>query len=197
MTMRFACCSLAVALLMAVCGSAAADGVPASSAFFTAFKTFCIDTGAKPEAVESAVLAAGGKRAALQYDIVPAINMPVKPWDVSLGGEHFVVYAGRNGEAGSKDSPATTEGCGVRSAANEDAGIAAIRQWGGNLVADGRFASLLFGFADMDSVRKPAADLDPVSWKAAQAGGRGRMLATRHLPNGADAELYRILPAGH
>ena len=52
---------------------------------FAAFKAFCIDTGANPDAMKSAVEAAGGKQHGAGATEHP-FKMTVTTWDVTAGG---------------------------------------------------------------------------------------------------------------
>src|SRR5262245_31111095 len=97
---------------------------------FTSFKAFCIDTGAKPDAVKAAVEAAGGK-----LELPPAgarfpDSATVTTWVHFVGDRKQTIQAiTQSVPPGRK--PWVAHRCIVRSFGNEDASIMAIRDWVG------------------------------------------------------------------
>jgi len=61
---------------------------------FAAFKAFCVDTGASPEAVKSAVEAAGGKQRVAPRATASPWPMSVTIWDITTGGHSMYVSTG-------------------------------------------------------------------------------------------------------
>jgi hypothetical protein len=74
--------------------TAGADAQVHDPPLFAAFKAFCIDTGASPEAVKSAVEAAGGKQHLPPSATASPWPMTVTIWDITTGGHSMYVYAG-------------------------------------------------------------------------------------------------------
>ena len=58
---------------------------------FAVFKAFCVDTGVSPDAVKSAVEAAGGKQHAPPGATAWPVPMTVTTWDITKGGHSLNV----------------------------------------------------------------------------------------------------------
>jgi hypothetical protein len=98
---------------------------------FAAFKAFCIDTGASPDAVKSAVEEAGGKQrvppSAMEESLWP---MTMTIWDITTRGHSVFVSAGTLQVPPMGGRPEeNSDHCAVSSFVNEDASIEAIRNW--------------------------------------------------------------------
>src|SRR5215470_6041271 len=74
--------------------TAEADAQVHDPPLFAAFKAFCLDTGANPDAVKSAVEAAGGKLLAPPGTTAHPFPMTVATWDITAGGASLNVSAG-------------------------------------------------------------------------------------------------------
>jgi hypothetical protein len=113
--------------------TAGADAQVHDPPLFAAFKAFCIDTGARPDAVKSAVEAAGGKQRVPPSAIeVSPWPMTVTVWDITSGGHSMWVYAGTSQVPPMGGRPEENSNhCIVRSFVNEDASVEAIRNWVG------------------------------------------------------------------
>jgi len=99
---------------------------------FAAFKAFCVDTGASPHAVKSAVEAAGGKQHAPPSATASPWPMSVTTWDITTGGRSMYVSAGTQRVPPIKNRPEeNSDHCTVSSFVNEDASIEALRNWVG------------------------------------------------------------------
>ncbi|HEX4303208.1 MAG TPA: hypothetical protein VHZ78_10470 [Rhizomicrobium sp.] len=107
---------------MALLGAAPAQA--AQTPLFAAFERFCIDTGAKTEAVAAAVAAAGGKQGPPSF-----LYPPGAYWQIRLQGEDLTIS--------SETYPPDTrygpdhQTCLIESERDDAAGVAAIMQWAG------------------------------------------------------------------
>jgi hypothetical protein len=136
------------AMMHVIAGSTAyaqsrSDSVPPPDMpLFAAFKTFCVDTGAEPSAVNAAVEAAGGKPhdptgGSTESGTLTDTPFPLTfaTWDVTVGGHRMTVSAGTGYPSGTyksqKAPPYDFNDCSITSFANEDASVTAIRDWVG------------------------------------------------------------------
>lgn len=128
----------AIALAFAMSAGAQGDDLP----LFTAFKTFCVNTRAEPGAVNAAVEAAGGKThnppgGSTEDGTLTGVPFPLwlASWDVTVGGHDMLVNAGAaypSRKFGSAKHPVSDfVDCSIDSHMNEDASVAAIRDWVG------------------------------------------------------------------
>jgi len=112
--------------------AAGADAQVHDPPLFAAFKAFCVDTGARPDAVKSAVEAAGGKQHAPPGATAWPFPMTVTSWDITTGGHSLSVSAGTQQAPPVQNRPGENSNqCIMRSFVNEDASIEAIRSWVG------------------------------------------------------------------
>jgi hypothetical protein len=113
--------------------TAGADAQVHDPPLFAAFKAFCIDTGASPDSVKSAVEAAGGKQLGPSGAIVESPwPMTVTTWDVTTGGHSMWASAGTQQAPPLRGRPEENSNhCTISSFVNEDASIEAIRNWVG------------------------------------------------------------------
>src|SRR5262249_59480 len=99
---------------------------------FAAFKAFCVDTGASPEAVKSAVETAGGKQRVPPRATASPWPMTGTIWDITTGGRGMHVSTGTQRVPPMGGGPkANSNHCIVSSFVNEDASVEAIRNWVG------------------------------------------------------------------
>jgi hypothetical protein len=163
---------------------------------FTAFKAFCIDTGASPDAVKAAVEAAGGKQHAPPAATARPLPMTVTSWDITLGGHSMYVSAGTQQVPPVQNRPEENSNhCILRSFVNEDDGIGAIRKWVGVspvLTSPGNPISYFFDYQESGSVRStlPAAKVDR---DMAKAEGRTWSLVVLQSDDGASVQLIHLL----
>ena len=110
--------------------TAGADAQVHDPPLFAAFKTFCIDTGASPDAVKSAVEAAGSKQRVPPSATASPWPMTVTIWDITTGGHSMHVSTGTQRVPPMGERPeANSNHCIVSSFVNEDASVEAIRNW--------------------------------------------------------------------
>src|SRR5262249_12053836 len=74
--------------------AAGAEAQVHDTPLFADFKVFCVDTGARPDAVKSAVEAAGGKQHAPPGATAWPFPMTVTSWDITTDGRSLSVSAG-------------------------------------------------------------------------------------------------------
>jgi len=166
--------------------------------YFAAFKAFCIDTGASPDAVKSAVEAAGGKQHAPPGATAWPFPMTVASWDITIGGHSMYVSAGTQQIPPVQNRPEeNSHQCILRSFVNEDASIEAIRNWVGvppGYISQGNPISYFFDYQESGSVRStlPAAK---IAYDRAKAEGRTWSLVVLQSQDGASVQLvHRLAP---
>jgi hypothetical protein len=122
---------------------------------FAAFKAFCIDTGANPDA-KSAVEAAGGKQHGAGAT-VHSFTMTVTTWDATAGGASLNVSAGTQQASPVQNrAEENSNQCVVTSFVNDDASIEALRNWVGippGHVLRGNPTISFFDYQEQGSVR--------------------------------------------
>jgi hypothetical protein len=162
---------------------------------FAAFKTFCIDTGAKPDAVKTAIEAAGGKQHAASATAQP-FTMTVTSWDITAGGASLNVSAG-TGQAPPIQNRAgeNSNQCVVTSFVNDDASIEALRNWVGvppGHVMRGNPTMYFFDYQEQDSARSPLPTARS-AYDMAKAQGRLWSLVVFQVQDGASVQLVHHL----
>src|SRR5215468_1670386 len=176
--------------------TAGADAQVHDPPLFAAFKAFCVDTGASPEAVKSAVEAAGGKQHALPGATAWPFPMTVTSWDITTGGHSMHVSAGTQQVPPVQNRPEENSNqCIVRSFVNEDASIEAIRNWVGvppGYISQGNPISYFFDYQESGFVRStlPAAK---IAYDMAKAEGRTWSLVVLQSQDGASVQLVHRL----
>src|SRR5215472_6956392 len=107
--------------------TAGADAQVHDPPLFAAFKAFCVDTGASPNAVKSAVEAAGGEQRVPPSATAWPFPMTVTIWDVPTAGHRMYVSTGSQRVPPMGGRPeANSNHCIVSSFVNEDASVEAI-----------------------------------------------------------------------
>jgi hypothetical protein len=109
---------------------------PSDLPLYAAFKMFCVNTGAKPEAVKAAVEAAGGRPHTPPGGATDSpFPMTVSSWNVTVNGHNMVVGAGTAYPSRKFENAKLRNGdfdsCTVDSYSNEDESISAIVDWVG------------------------------------------------------------------
>ena len=176
--------------------TAGADAQALDPPLFAAFKAFCIDTGASPDAVKSAVEAAGGKLHVPPSATAFPFPMTVTIWDIAMGGHSMSVSAGTQRVPPIQNRPEeNSNGCTVSSVVNEDASIEAILKWVGvppTHVSRGNLINYSFLYQELGSVRA-ALPADKIASDMAAAEGRTWLLVLLQSQDGASAQLMHFL----
>src|SRR5215470_18600705 len=176
--------------------AAGADAQVHDPPLFAAFKAFCVDTGARPDAVKSAVEAAGGKQHAPPGATAWPFPMTVTSWDITTGGHSLSVSAGTQQAPPVQNRPGENSNqCIMRSFVNEDASIEAIRSWVGvppAHISQGSPTSYFFDYQELGSARStlPAAK---IAYDTAKAAGRIWSLVVLQSQDGASVQLVHRL----
>lgn len=175
---------LACCLLFASPAMAAGD-LP----LFTAFKTFCVDTGAKAQAVRAAVEAAGGRA----NDEAAATDGIV--WDLPGG---FQVATGTIHEDDEAERGVYTVTCGIDTPSADAASLAAIRRWVGVPASHAMPSGMvmeIYDFQDTNGTRQPVPDdLDALRalWRTGHVWGLGLIGAQKEM----SVSLMHTVPVG-
>jgi hypothetical protein len=176
--------------------TAGADAQVNDPPLFAVFKAFCAETGAKPDAVKSAVEAAGGKQHGPAGATTQPFPMTVTTWDITVGGTSLNVSAGTQQVAAVQNRPEENSNhCVVNSFVNDDASIEAIRNWVGvppTNTLRGNPTIYLFSYQDLGSVRS-AAPMDKIAFDKAKAEGRIWSLMVFQSQDGASVQLVHLL----
>src|SRR5476649_1842329 len=119
-------------ILIATLNSLAADAQAQTvqPPLFATFKSFCVNTGAGPDAVKPAVEMAGGKPFKEGATSTP-YPMTTASWLITIDGHKMTVAAVSSRAPYGPGKTAGTNQCNINSDANEDSSIAAIQQWVG------------------------------------------------------------------
>ena len=185
-------------ILIATVGilTARADAQVHDPPLFAAFKAFCVDTGASPDAVKSAVEAAGGKQHGLPGATALPDRITVTTWDITTGGHSMYVTAGTQQVPPIQNRPEeNSNDCIVSSFVNEDASIEAIRNWVGVTpahISRGNQIIYYFAYQELGSARStwPA---DKVAYDLARVEGRIWLLVVIQAQDGGSVHLSHIL----
>ena len=176
--------------------AAGADAQVHDPPLFAAFKAFCVDTGARPDAVKSAVEAAGGKQHAPPGATAWPFPMTVTSWDITTGGHSMHVSAGTQQVPPMGGRPEENSNhCTISSFVNEDASIEAIRNWVGvppTHVSRGNLINYSFLYQELGSVRS-ALPADKTASDMATAEGRTWLLVVLQSQDGAAVQLVHFL----
>jgi hypothetical protein len=188
--------------------TAGADAQAHDPPLFAAFKSFCVDTGASPDAVKSAVEAAGGKQRVPPTGTAWPWPMTVTVWDITTGGHSMFVSAGTQRVPPIQNRPEENSNqCTVSSFVNEDASIEAIRNWVGvppAYISRGNPILYIFHYQELGSaivgivtphyraVRSPLP-ADKIAFDMATAEGRTWALHMHQSQDGASVGLAHYL----
>jgi hypothetical protein len=177
--------------------TAGADAQVHDPPLFAAFKAFCVDTGTRPDAMKSAVEAAGGKQLAPHGRTALPFPMTVTSWDTTMGGHSMYVSAGTQQIPPVQNRPEENSNhCTVRSFVNEDASIEAIRNWVGvppaHVLQGNPISYYFFDYQESGSARSalPAAK---IAHDNAKAEGRTWSLVVLQSQDGASVQLAHYL----
>jgi hypothetical protein len=151
--------------------------------------------GASPDAVKSAVEAAGGKQLSPPGATGKPFPMTVTAWDITIGGHSMHVSAGTQQIHPAQNRPEENSNhCIVSSFVNEDAGIEAIRNWVG--VAPTIFGnnpiSYIFDYQEWGSARS-TLPADKIAYDKAKVEERIWSLAVNRWQDGVFVQLVHYL----
>jgi hypothetical protein len=176
--------------------TAEADAQVHDPPLFAAFKAFCVDTGASPDAVKSAVEAAGGKQHAPPGETAWPIPMTVTTWDITTDGHSLNVSAGTQQAAPVQNRPEENSNqCIVNSFVNDDESIEAIRNWVGVPPANisrGNPTIYFFDYQESGSARS-ALPTAKIAHDMAKVEGRIWSLVVLQSQDGASVQLVHHL----
>jgi hypothetical protein len=172
--------------------TANALGQPQAPPLFAAFQAFCVDTGAKPDAVEVAVEVAGGIRhTGPSYTASPS-PMTETSWKLNMSGHDMIVSTGTMHPPARPGRLSYTTSCIIDSFANEDASVAAIGAWAGVPASNDSLSSgpaiYKYDFLEQDS-RRSELPTDKTAYNTALAKGRVWSLVVIRSGNGASVQL--------
>ena len=188
--------------------TAGADAQVHDPPLFAAFKAFCVDTGASPDAVKSAVEAAGGKQHVPPSATASPWPMTVASWDITRGGHSMWVYSGTQQVPPMGGRPeANSNHCTVRSFVNEDASVEAIRNWVGvppDHISQGNPVLYSFNYQELGSpivgivaphyrAVRSMLPADKATYDRAKAEGRIWSLVVLQSQDGASVQLVHDL----
>jgi hypothetical protein len=162
---------------------------------FAVFKAFCIDTGANPAAVKSAIEAVGGKQHAAGATEQP-FTMTVTSWDVTAGGASLNVSAGTQQASPAQNrAEENSNHCVVTSFVNDNASIEALHSWVGippDHVLRGNPTISFFNYQEQGSVRSTLPTSKSV-YDMAKVEGRLWSLVVLQSQDGASVQLVHHL----
>lgn len=169
--------------------SAVAPARAQETPLFDAFKRFCVDTRASPDAVQAAVEAAGGKFRVrnAQYGMP---HMTVRILDYAEGGQKLVIAAGM-----SDTLVNAIANCTVSVDTKDDASVAAIRNWvrvRPYRTSPGSLATYSYSFQERGSERL-ALPVDRTAESQAEAQGRVWLITVGHSRDMASVQLSHVL----
>jgi hypothetical protein len=183
-------------LIATAISTAGADAQTNDPPLFSVFKAFCVETGANPDAVKSAVEAAGGKQHGPAGATTQPFPMTVTTWDITMGGTSLNISAGTQHVAAVQNRPEENSNhCVVNSFVNDDASIEAIRNWVGvppTNTLRGNPTIYLFSYQELSSVRS-ALPTDKIAYDMAKAEGRIWSLMVFQSQDGASVQLVHHL----
>lgn len=176
--------------------TAGADAQVHDPPLFAVFKAFCVDTGASPDAVKSAVEAAGGRQHGPSGATASPFPMTVTTWDITAGGHSLNVSAGTQQVAPVQNRPeANSNSCIVNSFVNHDASIEAIRNWVGVPPANISRANPTIYYYNYQQLGSVPSTLptDKAAYHVAEIEGRVWSLVVLQSQDGASVQLVHQL----
>ena len=201
---RFGSILIATAAIL----TAEADAQVHDAPLFAAFKAFCVDTGASPDAVKSAVEAAGGKQRVPPSATASPWPQTVTVWDITTGGHSMYVSTGTQQVPPMGGRPeANSNHCIVSSFVNEDASVEAIRNWVGvppDHISQGNPVLYSFNYQELGSpivgmvaphyrAVRSTLPADKTAYDRAKAEGRIWSLGVLQSQDGASVQLMHDL----
>ena len=194
MATSFLCGALALIVLLASSAAGRADdSVPANGTggleLFAAFKRFCVDTGASPDAMKAAVEAAGGTFKTQGDTGDGLVFMTVTSWNYVADGQYFIISAGTMRVSAFADQPRKySRECTIFTSGDVDASVAAIREWVGVPSFSVSNEATGYYFQVLGSAR---LRMDPSNdaTRTAKSEGRERLLVVIQKPHWASVQL--------
>jgi hypothetical protein len=187
---------LAIIFAIVITLSPAAHAQGNREAFYDAFKTFCADTGARPDSVRAAVEAAP-----FATPIQPPASttnpypMTAAGWNVNWNGHPFTVNTGTSQAPHGPKLVMGTVSCVISSRTNEDAGIAAIREWVGVQSDPGSSSSSgvkYYSYREDGSGRTTIIG-DDAAFKSSKNEGKAWLLTVIQKADFASVQLMHFL----
>jgi hypothetical protein len=187
---------LAVICAVVITPPPAAHAQGDSKAFYDAFRTFCADPGARPDSVRAAVEAAP-----FATPVHPPAStttpypMTTAGWNINWNGHTFTVNAGTSQAPYSPKLVMGTVSCVISSRINEDAGIAAIREWVGvQSDPNSPFSAGItyYSYRENGSGRTTIVG-DDAAFKSAMTEGNAWLLTVIQKPDFASVQLMHFL----
>ena len=159
---------------------------------FTAFKPYCVDTSAIPEAVNKVVEAAGG---VAKDSAFPGSRLTT--WELGFGGETLEVASG---QFPARTNEGDQDVCWVMGTSNDDVALfEAIRNWTGvaSVAASPNLGGLIwsvFNYQEIAGMRT-ALPSDSVALDTTKSEGHVWRVTLMGSPRVAYVELRHFLPA--
>ena len=180
------------AIMVICCGTRDAAAAEAGTPrLFNAFKSFCADTGARPDEVKKAVLATGGTpHDPPTRSTETPFSMQTSLWDVKASGHALVVAAGQ-AHTGGANAKAMAD-CVVTGTEADDASLKALAGWAGVPAnPDANQHITYYVFEDNAGTHQQISN-----GKAAEAEGRIWRLTVIRGPGVASVDLMHLLAPG-
>ena len=118
---------------VALCSFGVANALAADPPLFAAFKQFCADTQAKPDAVKAAALAASSKAvASVATNKKAQTSASGNSWSLVFQGHHLTVSSATlHTPAAANMPPTDSVTCAITDSDGDNAGASAIGAWAG------------------------------------------------------------------
>jgi hypothetical protein len=162
---------------------------------FAAFKSFCVNTGAGPDAAKPAVEMAGGKPFKEGATSTP-YPMTMKSWLITIDGHQMIVSAVSSRAPYGHGRTAGTNQCDITSDTNEDSSIAAIQKWVGvspyRSSIDGPNTFSFYDYQEQGSLRLPLPT-DKAAVKSTMEAGHSWNLVVTKSQGMASISLTHML----
>jgi hypothetical protein len=151
---------------------------------FTSFKTLCIDTDAKPDAVEAAVVAKGGRPSPAELTIMMpgGYAQKFRSWTLVVNRRELKVFSHGDYVPEHRGRPAyETDDCSVQASHNDGPSVAATRAWVGVPPFHETDSVTAYFYDQFGSRRVPARHPDLATYmKAITAGNTYMLNITQH-----------------
>jgi len=176
--------TLAGASLLSGSVSAATSDPP----LLAAFKTFCMETQAVPDAVKAAVEAAGGVSPRPPAATDWPFHMTTQSWNLTLRGHRMMIGSGTMHTAASGRTPAMDSlDCDIHGGPDDEAGLAAVADWIGVPVSSRDGDELTYyEFVERDGRRVSVTEQDAL--RDLESGGFWTLVLIR-FPSSASLQL--------
>jgi hypothetical protein len=180
---------LVVILTATSSGPTSADELP----LFAAFQSFCINTGAGPDAVKPAVEMAGGKMLKSPASSGGPYPMIAMSWTITVDGHKMEVWAMTSHNPSGPGRVADGNHCSITSFANEDGSIAKIQEWVGVPASSYSTPDLIYyDYQEQGQVRRPLPE-DKSATAAIMETGHSWTLTIRPKDGPPSVQLMHLL----